>query len=174
MKTFVVITILWFVLAMMTSGCSSGDAGVGAGTASYGSSAVNYVVTPDCVDMDGPSCAAFHATNAQRIANGLDPMSYCAACLAMAEEQSKSMSDLGYFDHTRPDGETFSQRAARFGLSDGAAENLAWGKIGDDVVPLWMNSAGHRANILNPNYRSFAIGTYGLYTTQIFYIGTDK
>lgn len=91
----------------------------------------------------------------------------------MAIEQSTDMYVRGYFDHTRPD-ETFAHRAARFGLSDGAGENIAWGKVGEVVVDMWMNSSGHRANILNPSYHSFAIGTWGLYTTQVFYIGTDK
>lgn len=173
MKTFVVLSILWFLLSL--TACSSGDAGLTNGELQMGStSSEDYVVTPDCYDMDGPSCAAFKATNTQRIANGLPALSYCKACLDMAEEQSKDMNDRNYFDHTRPDGETFAQRAARFGIAKGAGENIAWGNIGDKVVGLWMNSSGHRANILNPNFKSFAIGTYNLYTTQVFYSGTDK
>jgi len=173
MKTFAVIAMVWFLFSL--TACSSGDAGTSSGEAQMGSSGT-YELTPDCLDydMDGPSCSAFKATNAQRIANGLPSLDYCRTCTAMAEEQSRDMNDRGYFDHTRPNGETFAQRATRFGLSKGAAENIAWGKLGDTVVGLWMNSPGHRANILNPNYKSMGVGTYNLYTTQVFYIDTDR
>jgi uncharacterized protein YkwD len=173
MKTFVVLAIVWLLYSL--TACSSGDAGMTDGELQMGSSAT-YELTPDCLDydMDGPSCAAFKATNAQRIINGLPAFTYCKTCTAMAEEQSKDMNNRGYFDHTRPDGETFAQRATRFGLNKGAGENIAWGKLGDEVVALWMNSSGHRANILNPNFKSMGVGTYNLYTTQVFYVGTDK
>lgn len=173
MKTFVVLSILWFLFSL--TACSSGDAGISNGELQLGSSTTeNFEITPDCYDMDGPSCAAFKATNTQRITNGLPALSYCNACKAMAEEQSKDMDDRNYFDHTRPDGETFAQRAARFGIAQGAGENIAWGRLGEAVVALWMNSSGHRANILNPNYKSIGIDTYNQYTTQVFYSGTDK
>ncbi|WP_413289139.1 CAP domain-containing protein [Bdellovibrio sp. HCB337] len=174
MKTFAVFTLCGFLLLM--TACSSGDAGSGAGSMGFASTAGEaYRNFPggDCYSMDEYSCLAFKATNVQRLAYGLTEMSFCQACYEMAIEQSTDMHVRGYFDHQRPD-ETFAHRATRFGLSDGAGENIAWGKVGEVVVDLWMNSSGHRANILNPNYRSFAIGTWGLYTTQVFYIGTDK
>ena len=109
----------------------------------------------------------------QRALNDMGPLAFCQACYEMAKEQSQDMYVRGYFDHTRPD-ETFPHRAARFGISKGAGENIAWGKLGAVVVDMWMNSPGHRANILNTSFKSFAVGTYGLYTTQVFYVGTDK
>lgn len=176
MKTFAVIAMCCFLFYL--TACSSGDAGSGSGTGSMniGSSTGDaYQSFPggDCYTMDSNSCLAFKATNTQRIANDLPILSFCQTCYEMSYEQSRDMDVRGYFDHQRPD-ETFAQRAARFGLSAGAGENLAWGKVGAVVVDMWMNSTGHRANILNPSFKSFAVGTYGLYTTQVFYVGTDR
>jgi uncharacterized protein YkwD len=175
MKTFVAMIVLWFLYSL--TACSSGDPGTGEFGSSLpnqtSSSSGNYQIGPDCYDMDGASCAAFKATNVQRIVNGVPALAYCKICNLMAEEQSQDMNDRGYFDHQRPD-ETFAQRATRFGIGKGAGENIALGKIGDEVVVLWMNSPGHKANILNPTFKSFAVGTYNLYSTQVFYVDTDK
>ncbi len=127
----------------------------------------------DCYTMDADSCAGFSATNIARTANGSAPLVFCPTCYLMAYEQSRDMSDKGYFSHARTD-ETFSERVARFGLSNGVAENIAYGSVGAKAVDMWMNSSGHRANILNARYKSFAISTYKGYSTQVFYNGTDK
>jgi hypothetical protein len=176
MKTTKLILTFGFLLSL--SACSGGGGG-GGDSVTEGSSSNQGGFTPppaggDCYSMDVNSCAGFKATNAQRIANGVPVMVYCQACYQMAAEQSQDMAVRGYFDHTRPD-ETFAHRATRFGLASGVGENIAWGKVGAPVVDeMWMNSAGHRANILNPAFKSFAIGTYGTHTTQVFYGGTNK
>lgn len=176
MKTSNLFFTLSFILSL--AACSGG--GGDSATASEDSSSNQGGTTPppagpsDCYSMDVNSCAGFKATNAQRIAHGVPAMVYCHACYQMAAEQSQDMAIRGYFDHTRPD-ETFAHRATRFGLASGVGENIAAGKVGAPVVDeMWMNSAGHRANILNPSYKSFALGTYGTHTTQVFYSGTNK
>jgi uncharacterized protein YkwD len=80
---------------------------------------------------------------------------------------SVDMVDEGYFDHTTPSGDTFVDRilGAKYAKqTDGwtLGENLAWG-TGDlstpaGVMQAWMNSAGHKANILKRSYREVGIG----------------
>lgn len=168
--------LLMMSLLILLNACAGGSGGGNDSLSSTDPGGQTY--TPPggdgCYGMDTNSCAAFKATNTQRIAYGLSVMSYCQACYNMAAEQSQDMAVRGYFDHTRPD-ETFAHRATRFGLGAGVAENIAAGKVGAPVVnEMWMNSSGHRANILNPSYKSFAVGTYGTYSTQVFYVGTNK
>lgn len=79
------------------------------------------------------------------------------------------------FSHTRPDGRKFSTVLQDNGISfRGAGENIAWGqKSPQDVMNAWMNSDGHRANILNAKYTKIGVGYYQNasgrnYWTQIF------
>lgn len=84
------------------------------------------------------------------------------------------MAARRYFDHTRPaigkdPGESFSRRAARFGLSNGVGENIAINHTAANAVVRWMKSPGHRRNILSTKYDSFAAGVFqGMYT-QVFW-----
>ncbi len=66
------------------------------------------------------------------------------------------------FSHTRPDGTSFATALQEAGVSyRGAGENIAWGqKTPEEVMQGWMNSAGHRANILNEKYTSIGVGYY--------------
>lgn len=78
------------------------------------------------------------------------------------------------FSHTRPNGTSFSSVLKENGISyRGSGENIAWGqRTPEAVVNAWMNSAGHRANILNKNYTSIGVGYYQNsstpYWTQLF------
>jgi uncharacterized protein YkwD len=80
---------------------------------------------------------------------------------------SSDMVDEGYFDHTSPDGETFVDRILGAGYAkrtDGwtLGENLAWGtgdlSTAQGVMNAWMNSPGHRANILKRSYKEIGVG----------------
>jgi uncharacterized protein YkwD len=79
-----------------------------------------------------------------------------------------------YFSHTTPDGVTPWDRARAAGDHQPAAENIAAGNASaKDTMNQWMNSTGHRANILNCSYKSMGVGratggTYGYYWTQMF------
>lgn len=66
------------------------------------------------------------------------------------------------FSHTRPDGSSFSTALIQAGVSYmGSGENIAYGqRTPEEVMDGWMNSSGHRANILNPNYKNIGIGFY--------------
>ena len=79
-----------------------------------------------------------------------------SAALLRAKEIEKS------FSHTRPDGSDFSTALTLAGINfQSAGENIAYGqKTPVSVMNDWMNSSGHRANILNANFTSIAVGHY--------------
>ncbi|MCI9361371.1 MAG: hypothetical protein HFG65_10510 [Hungatella sp.] len=66
------------------------------------------------------------------------------------------------FSHTRPDGTSFGTVLRQAGINyRGAGENIAYGqRTPEEVMDAWMNSSGHRANILNPDYTNIGIGYY--------------
>ncbi len=90
----------------------------------------------------------------------------------MARYKSQDMHDRGYFDHTSPTYGTPFQMMRAFGLTyRSAGENIAMGyRTPQAVVTGWMNSPGHRANILNSSYKKIGVGyvASGNYWTQMF------
>ena len=78
------------------------------------------------------------------------------AALVRAKETELS------FSHTRPNGSSFSTALTEQGVSfRGAGENIAWGQRSpEEVMNAWMNSPGHRANILNENFTTIGVGYY--------------
>lgn len=80
----------------------------------------------------------------------------CAAAQARAQEIAQS------FSHTRPDGSSCFTILEEFGISYRAAgENIAMGqRTPEEVMDGWMNSSGHRANILNGTFTSIGVGYY--------------
>ena len=92
-----------------------------------------------------------------------------SAALVRAKEIETS------FSHTRPNGSKFSTALTEQGVTfKGAGENIAWGqKSPEAVMQAWMNSEGHRANILNKNFTKIGVGYYQNaggtnYWTQLF------
>ena len=82
------------------------------------------------------------------------------------------MLDKGYFSHTSPTyGSPFDMMKS-FGITyRSAGENIAYGySTPQAVVNAWMNSSGHRANILNSSYKQIGVGyvAKGNYCTQMF------
>jgi len=69
------------------------------------------------------------------------------------------MAARNYFSHDSPDGTTPSDRAEAAGYPDPSGENLARGyPDAGSVIEAWMNSAGHRANILNCDSKAIGAG----------------
>ncbi|WP_432832189.1 CAP domain-containing protein [Dactylosporangium sp. CA-092794] len=97
-------------------------------------------------------------TNTYRQANGCGALRIDSRLVAAARAHSTDMATKNFFDHTGSNGSTFVQREAAAGYTTGAsAENIAWGyRTAKDVVDGWINSPGHRANILN--CQSVAVG----------------
>ncbi len=99
--------------------------------------------------------------NQERAKVGCSPLSTSAPLTSLAQNFSEDMADRGFFDHTDPDGDTPWDRAAEAGVQGLAAENIARGQAdAQAVMEGWMNSEGHRANILNCDYKTIGIGVH--------------
>ncbi|MDR0889291.1 MAG: SafA/ExsA family spore coat assembly protein [Oscillospiraceae bacterium] len=110
--------------------------------------------------------------NEIRVQNGLRPLTANWELSRVARYKSQDMVDRKYFSHTSPTyGSPFDMIKA-FGLSyRTAGENIAYGyPTAQRVVDGWMNSPGHRANILNANFTQIGVGyvAAGHYCTQMF------
>jgi uncharacterized protein YkwD len=103
-------------------------------------------------------------TNNFRRQNGLLPLTVNPLLNAAAQSQSQNMALQDYFDHTAPDGSTPGQRVTATGYRwSRVAENIGAGySTADAVVEGWINSPGHRANMLDPNVTEIGIGYYFL------------
>ena len=110
--------------------------------------------------------------NEIRRQNGLGELTASAELSHVARLKSQDMHDKGYFDHTSPTYGSAFDMLRSFGISYGTAgENIAYGySTPQAVVDAWMNSSGHRANILNASYTQIGVGHVqdGNYCTQIF------
>lgn len=112
-------------------------------------------------------------TNIERAKAGCGPLKHDARLRAAAYAHSADMSAKNYFDHTSKDGRSFADRITAAGYTwRAAAENIAKGYgTAQAVVQGWMNSPGHRQNILNCNYTDIGVGyvaSGGPYWTQDF------
>lgn len=110
--------------------------------------------------------------NEHRAANGLKPLMANWELSRVARYKSQDMADNRYFSHTSPIYGSPFQMIKSFGLSyRTAGENIAYGqRTPEAVVNAWMNSSGHRANILNASYTQIGVGyvANGNYWTQMF------
>ncbi|MYX16807.1 CAP domain-containing protein [Streptomyces sp. SID8374] len=99
--------------------------------------------------------------NQERAKVGCSPLTTSTALTSLAQNFSEDMAARGFFDHTDPDGDTPWDRAAQAGVQGLAAENIARGQAdAQAVMDGWMNSDGHRANILNCDYKTIGIGIH--------------
>lgn len=110
--------------------------------------------------------------NEIRVQNGLKKLTANWELSRVARYKSQDMHDKKYFSHTSPTyGSPFTMMK-NFGISyRTAGENIAMGyRTPEAVVNGWMNSSGHRANILNANYTQIGVGYVadGNYWTQMF------
>lgn len=111
--------------------------------------------------------------NQQRAAAGCQALTASASLDTLAQNFSDDMAARGFFDHTDPDGRTPWDRADALGVTSLGGENIARGQAdAQAVMDAWMNSPGHRANILNCDYRTLGVGihfgTGGPWWTQDF------
>jgi len=117
----------------------------------------------------------FDIVNATRVKRGLPVFKWSEQAAIVARSHSNDMAAKGYFAHVNKAGKLFSDRMIDGGISfTGAAENLAAG--GEDAIRAhvqWMNSEGHRKNMLSKQtYLGVGVsfgGEYKTYYTQNFY-----
>lgn len=102
--------------------------------------------------------------NAARAQNGLPPVSEDARLTRSAQAHAADMQANDYFSHVGRDGSSFVDRAEAAGYGCVRAENIASGQRSpESVMTAWMNSPGHRANILRSNVTEFGIGRTDFY-----------
>jgi uncharacterized protein YkwD len=116
--------------------------------------------------------------NQARASQGLQPLVLNAALNRAGQSYAQTMASTNCFSHTCPPVTDFVQRAVQAGYSPwtNLGENIAAGyATTDDTFNGWMNSSGHRANILNPNFRDMGLGVavvqgsqYRIYWSQEF------
>ncbi|MBA2176273.1 hypothetical protein H0266_15350 [Halobacillus locisalis] len=111
-------------------------------------------------------------TNVEREKQGLAPLKLDTELSAVAKDKSLDMQNNGYFSHTSPTyGSPFDMMES-YGIDyRTAGENIAMGQTSpEQVVNGWMNSEGHRENIMNPNFTHIGVGHAegGNYWTQMF------
>ena len=110
--------------------------------------------------------------NVERAKQGLSALTLSSGLSDVAREKSRDMQRNGYFSHTSPTYGSPFDMLRRFGISyNTAGENIAMGYSSPEaVVNGWMNSAGHRANILSSSFSEIGVGhiSNGNYWTQLF------
>lgn len=129
--------------------------------------------TPPTTTTPTPSQTAqvFSLVNQYRAQAGCAPMTEDSRLDSAAQSHSVDMADNDYFSHTTPSGVSFEQREMAAGYPSPGGENIAkgYGSV-QQVMTAWMNSSGHRVNILNCQFTTIGIGldTNGWYWTQDF------
>ena len=150
-----------------SSGTSSGtstNTGTGGGSSNPSST----------VSLTADELETFNLINQQRINNGLSALKVDSELQRVARIKAQDMVDRNYFDHNSPTYGTPFNMMKNFGISyKTAGENIAGNSSNSAAVTAWMNSSGHRANILNSsyNYTGLAVVSsprYGKIYVQMF------
>ena len=105
--------------------------------------------------------AVLDLVNAERAKYGLQPLVMGDAKLtAAAQQRAEEIATVN--SHVRPNGSKWYTVLGEYNVTDAAVgENAAWGSVSpEEVVNAWMNSEGHRANILDPEARAMGVGYY--------------
>ncbi|GFH76589.1 MULTISPECIES: CAP domain-containing protein [Streptomyces] len=129
--------------------------------------------TPSTPADSSAAAAVLSLVNQERAKAGCAPVRADAELAALATAFSKDMAARGFFDHTDPDGDSPWDRAEQAGVTGLGGENIARGQANaQSVMDSWMNSPGHRANILNCDYKTLGVGVHfaegGPWWTQNF------
>ncbi|MEU6878804.1 CAP domain-containing protein [Streptomyces sp. NPDC046712] len=143
-----------------TTSSSNPDSGSGAG-AQGGSGS------------DSTADQVISLVNAERAKAGCGPLTANSQLTRAAQAHSDDMAARDFFDHTNPDGAGPGERVTATGYPWSTyGENIAMGQSSaEQVMESWMNSPGHRANILNCSFKEIGVGIHnqgGPYWTQVF------
>ena len=119
------------------------------------------------------SAEVLKLVNVERSKVGCSPVAANSALSDLASAFSEDMAARGFFDHTDPSGASPWDRAAKAGITSLGGENIARGQAdAAAVMDAWMNSPGHRANILNCDFKTLGVGVHmgsgGPWWTQDF------
>ncbi|MER7543648.1 CAP domain-containing protein, partial [Spirillospora sp. NPDC127506] len=115
--------------------------------------------TPSSGGSSSSEAAVVSLTNAERAKQGCEPLRVDSRLVVAARKHSADMAANNYFDHTSRNGDSPWKRMEDAGYPSPGAENIAKGyPTAAAVVKGWMNSPGHRANILNCGLRAIGVG----------------
>ena len=133
----------------------------------------NTRITPVLKDIESLEEGVLRLVNIERNKAGLKPLVASSELSKVALLKSEDMALFGYFDHISPNYGTPFEMMTNQGITYTAAgENIAKGhETAEDVVNAWMNSPGHKANILSPLFNKMGLGIYigdSTYWTQMF------
>ncbi|MEU0070482.1 CAP domain-containing protein [Streptomyces sp. NPDC006332] len=136
--------------------------------------APEHTSAPVAVSAENQAAAqVLKLVNQERAKVGCSALSANSALSDLAEDFSDAMAKQKFFDHTDPSGATPWDRAAKAGITDLGGENIARGQAtAAAVMKAWMNSPGHKANILNCDFKTLGVGVHfgsgGPWWTQDF------
>ena len=174
----------WWSLALigvMTTSCGGGGGGKSSSAGSDGASSAAIEVSSvsgDCAYLGEFFSDLLDLTNEARKDAGLKPLRSSYQLGVSAQEYAEDLATQNFFSHQGKDGSTLSSRVAATGYDFAAAgENIAAGqRTAQTVFDGWMNSDGHRKNILATDYTEVGFGLfdatgssdYGKYWVQNF------
>jgi uncharacterized protein YkwD len=123
-----------------------------------GAAAGNSCAMPANVNQLATEIAA--GVNASRLSNGLAALAYNPVLGRAATAHACDMSSHAFFGHKGSNGSNINARVRSAGYAAcTVAENLAWGyPTSGQIIGGWMNSAGHRSNMLHPRVKEMGIG----------------
>tara|TARA_B110000240_G_C13266837_1_gene354112 strand:- start:37 stop:657 length:621 start_codon:yes stop_codon:yes gene_type:complete len=133
---------------------------------------VHYEIDFSNIDNELLAAAIFHATNVERKKHERSLFTHSKSLFIAAQGHSEEMVSYGFFSHTSPikGKQSMSNRLKKVGLENAYfAENIAesfvekrsnYWSTATQIVNQWMNSSGHRKNILNSKYNYLGCGTY--------------
>jgi len=153
-------------------GDGTGGSGSGSGSGSGGSG-----TSGGSGGSDGPEARVLALVNQERASAGCSPVTSNAELTQAADDYSDVMARSGVMSHTGPDGSTMTTRVEAAGYEwSTLGENIARGQAdAASVMESWMNSPGHRANILNCSFKELGVGVHfgdgGPWWTQNFGAG---
>lgn len=143
-------------------------------TSSRGSSSSGGSTTTQTTTMTADEKEVFDLINKQRTANGLTALKMDSEVQRVARIKAQDMVNNNYFSHTSPTYGSPFDMLKSFKISyKTAGENIAGNSSNSGAVDAWMNSSGHKANILNGNFNYTGVGVvtgskYGKIYVQMF------
>ena len=158
-----------YVRAIYPSSSGSSNSGTG-GSSSSGSTSSSTETS----NMNSDEKEVFDLINKQRTNNGLAALKNDSKVQRVARIKAQDMVDNNYFSHTSPTYGSPFDMLKSFKISyKTAGENIAGNSSNSSAVTAWMNSSGHKANILNSNFNYTGIGVvsspkYGKMYVQLF------
>lgn len=126
----------------------------------FGGQPAPITPTPPPTPQQSPAEELIALINAERASRGLPPLTAHPILTAVAQAHSQDMVTRDFFGHTNPDGLDPCQRMTRAGYRWYACgENIAAGfPTAAMVLMIWLNSDGHRANLLSPYFTEIGVG----------------